>query len=255
MLYPQMLKEIGFSTKEVFVYEALLELDTATPAEIAKKTGLNRSSCYDVLEVLMKRGLVSKLKKNKKIYFHAGDPRQLFGYLERERAELDKGLNKKKTLVNDALPELLSLLKPSATKPKVEFFEGEKGMREAYEDTLTADGIFYAYANFETMHKGLPNFFPEYYERRVKAGIVGRGIFPDNQSSRTQFVHNKQELREAVILPDKNLQFTPEILIYNDKILMVSWLEKIAIRIESRELAELHKIMFSQLYGFLNVKK
>ena len=82
MRYPDMLKEIGFSPKEIYVYEALLELDTAAPAEISKKTGLNRSSCYDVLSVLMKRGLVIKLKKNKKIYFHAADPRQLFGYLE-----------------------------------------------------------------------------------------------------------------------------------------------------------------------------
>ena len=254
MKYKQVLENIGFSNKEIYVYTALLELDTATPTQVSKKTDLNRSSCYDVLDILVKRGLVSKLKKNKKIYFHAGDPRELFGYLEREKSEAVRSIDKKKKLVEEALPELLTMLNPSSTRPKVELFEGAKGVREAYEDTLTADGVYYAYANFETMHEGLPNFFPEYYERRVKAGILGRGIFSNNEINRKQFLKNKEEMREGVLLLNKDEQFTPEIIIYNDKMLIVSWKEKLAVRIESRELVHLQKIIFEQLYGFLDPK-
>lgn len=251
MKYPQVLEELGFSAKETYIYMALLELDTATPAEIAKKTDINRSSCYDVLNTLVKRGLVSKFKKNKQIFFHASDPRQLLGYLEREKTDAIKAIDRKKKLVTEVLPEFLSAINPTSTKPKIEFFEGEKGMREAYEDTLTADGHYYAYANFATMHEGLPNFFPEYYERRVAAGITGKGIFPDNPTNRKQFTRNQEEMREVALLPDPKLQFTPEIIVYNEKVLIVSWKEKLAIRIESREIAQLQKIIFEQVWGAL----
>lgn len=178
MQYPQVLEDLGFSPKEITIYIALLELETATATEIAKKTDINRTSCYDILSALIKRGLISKIAKKNKTYFHVTDPRKLLSYLDREKEEEYNKIEKRKKQVSEVMPELMSLFNPRTTKPKVEYYEGEKGMREAYEDTLTADKVYYSYANIETMHEGLPNFFPDYYQRRVKAKIVGKGIFP-----------------------------------------------------------------------------
>lgn len=169
MIYPKILQQLGFSEKEIAVYVAILELDSATVVDVSKKTDINRTSCYDILEALMKKGLISKHKQKKKTLFHAGDSKRLNAYLEREREEQDKKIRKQQQLLKEALPELNSLLNPQSTRPKVTFYEGEKGMREAYEDTLTAKKEILAYANVQTMHEALPNFFPEYYERRTKA--------------------------------------------------------------------------------------
>lgn len=251
MKHPQILEDMGFAKKEIAIYMALLELDTATASELAQKTDINRVSCYDVLKILIRRGLVSKIVKNKKTYFQAGDPRRLLDYLDREQEEQHKRTEKQKQLISEVMPELLSVLNPHQTKTRVEFFEGAKGMREAYEDSLTADGYYYAYANFETMHEGLPNFFPEYYHRRVKAGISGKGIFPDNPTTRKQIQHNKQELRESIIVTNKTFNFSPEVIIYNDKVLIASWKEKIAVIIQSKELADLQKQTFELLWNAL----
>ncbi|MBI2410659.1 MAG: hypothetical protein HYV32_02055 [Candidatus Kerfeldbacteria bacterium] len=254
MIYPKILQQLGFSQKEIAVYAALLELDSATAGEIADKTEINRTSCYDILDSLMKKGIISKFKKKTKIYFHAGDPKRLIAYLEREREEANKKITKQQQLVKEALPELSSLLHPQNTKPKVTFFEGEKGMREAYEDTLTSTETILAYANAETMHKGLPNFFPEYYKRRAGAGISIKAIIPDNEVDRKQIVHNAEEARESVFLPNPEMTFSPEVNIYNDKVLIASWNEKMAVLIESREFAQLQKLIYQLLWKSLKSK-
>lgn len=251
MQYQQVLEQLGLSKKEISVYSVLLELDSALVTDIAEKAGINRTSCYDILTSLSKRGLVSKIVKKKKIYFNADDPKKLISYLDREKEQEYNKIEKQKNLIKEVLPELSSLFKPRATKPKVELYEGEKGMREAYEDTLTADGIYYAYANFETMHEGLPNFFPDYYKRRVKAKILGRGIFPNNKATLDQLKNNKEEMRESIVLGDKSLTYSPEVIIYNNKVLIASWKEKMVIIITSKEMADLMKITFNLLWGSL----
>lgn len=244
MLSKQILKDLGFSDKEILVYLALLELDTATAADVAKKTDLNRTSSYDILSALGKRGLLSKVKKHGKIHFQVADPRKLEAYLDREKAEFDKKIEEQKTRVKEILPELSSLIAPSSTRPKVQFFEGEKGMREAYEDTLTSKETILAYANVQTMHEALPNFFPEYYQRRAKAGIFIKAIFTDNELSRDRAELDKDEMRETRFMPREDMQFSPELNIYGNKMLVASWKEKIAVIIESKELADLQKIIF-----------
>ena len=162
MTTEQELQSIGLTEKEVAVYLALLKLGTAKAGVLAKKTGIRRVSVYDLLESLMKRGIVSRYRKGSLGYFSALEPARLLTYLDREKEERATLIDKQKKKIQDLLPQLISLQDISSARPKVQFFEGEKGMREAYEDTLTSRGMILAYANGETMHKGLPNFFPEY---------------------------------------------------------------------------------------------
>lgn len=251
MISTTIFEQLGFSKKETSIYLALLELDSATPTEVSKKANINRTSCYDILESLMKKGLISKFKKKKKIYFHAGDPKRLIDYLERDREEYNKKIKNQQQLVQQALPELTSLLHPQSTKPKVTFFEGEKGMREAYEDTLTAQDTILAYANVATMHEGLPNFFPEYYARRTQAKVSIKAIMPNNPASLERAKHDKAEIRESVILSDAHSTFSPEVNIYNDKVLIASWKEQMAVVIESKEFAQLQKLIYQLLWSTL----
>jgi sugar-specific transcriptional regulator TrmB len=251
MKYDKILKELGFSTNEINVYVSLLELDSSGVTDISKKSSINRTSCYDILESLVKKGLVSKFKKEKKIYFTASDPKRLLSYLDREKEENNKKIDQQKNQIEEILPELSSLINPRSTRPKVSFYEGVKGMREAYEDTLTAKGGILAYANVETMHEGLPNFFPEYYSRRTKARANIKAIMPNNPASIDRAKKDKEEIRESIILKDKSKTFSPEVNIYNNKILITSWKEKMAVIIESKELADLQRLTYNMLWDYL----
>ncbi len=247
-----LLSELNFSEKESQVYLALLEVGSAKAQEIAKKTDLNRTTIYDIFEVLMHKGLVSKYKKGATNYFNALEPRHLLTYLEREKEEQAKKVEKQKQKVSELLPQLISMQNIfGASKPKVQFFEGEKGMREAYEDTLSSKEIILAYANAETMHKALPNFFPEYYKRRAEKRIFIRAIIPRNKVSIERVSHNQEEMRDTRFLPNEEITFSPEVNIYNNKILVASWKEKMAILIESKELADLQKLTFNLLWDTL----
>ena len=246
-----LLSGLNFSEKESLVYLALLEVGSEKAQEIAKKTGLNRTTVYDIFEVLMQKGLVSKYKKGSATFFNALEPKHLLTYLDREKEEQAKKIEKQKQKVSQLLPQLISLQNIFSNKPKVQFFEGEKGMREAYEDTLTADGMLLGYSNIQTIHEGLPNFFPEYYKRRVEKNIFGKGILPRNKMSLERTLHNQEEMRDVRFLPDEEMTFSPEINIYNNKILITSWKEKMAIIIESKELADLQKLTFNLLWDTL----
>lgn len=239
------LKKMGFSEKEAIVYTHLIRLGSQPVSVIAERAEINRTTTYDIIESLTKKGLVSSIKKDGITYFKALDPKELLNYLEREKVEYVKKIEKQQKEIDELLPALISLENPESTKPKVSFYEGEKGMRQAYEDTLTSSETILAYANVEDMHKGLPNFFPEYYQRRgVEKKIHIKCIAPDNKTSKERHKKDKQENREMLLIPEKEYSFSPEINIYDDKVLFASWREKMAIIIKSKEIADFHKKMY-----------
>jgi len=248
----KILEKIGLSNKEVTVYLASLHLGSQPASTIAKTTGIKRTTIYDIFDGLIKKGLASKIDKGAAVYFQVLDPKNLINYLERDKNEYIRKIEKEKQEINEILPALQSLENPESTKPKVQFFEGEKGMREAYENTLTSSEPIRAYANVEDMHKGLPNFFPEYYQRRKDADIHIRAICPDNKLSIERKSHDKEEMREIRLVDKEKYEFSPELNVYDDKVLIASWQEKMAILIESREIADLHKKMYDLLWEKLN---
>lgn len=241
----EQLKKIGFTEKEALIYTHLIHLGAQPASVIADRTKINRTTTYDIIEALTKKGLLASFKKDGITYFKALDPKELLNYLEREKTEHIKKLEKQQKDIEEILPALISLENPESTKPKVTFYEGEKGMRQAYEDTLTSSEEILAYANVEEMHKGLPDFFPEYYHRRaIEKNIHIKCIAPDNRISKERKQQDKKEKRETILVPKSKYDFSPEINIYDDKVLFASWREKMAIIIKSKEIADFHKKMY-----------
>ncbi|MEK7673517.1 MAG: helix-turn-helix domain-containing protein [Patescibacteria group bacterium] len=238
------LQKIGFTAKEAKVYMHLIRLGPQPVSTICEKAEINRTTTYDIIASLTKKGLVNSVKKGPITYFKALDPKTLLNYLEREKVEQTRKIEKQQKEIEALLPALISLENPESTKPKVSFFEGEKGMRQAYEDTLTSSEDILAYANVEDVHNGLPNFFPDYYQRRAKKNIHIKAIFVDNKISRERRKTDVQEDRESILVPAEKFNFSPEVNIYNDKVLYASWREKMAIIIKSKEIADFHKKMY-----------
>jgi len=244
-----LLTKIGLSEKEAEVYLIGLSSIKPTAQFLAKKTGIKRSSIYDILNSLSQKWLISKCMEWKSSYFRVASPEELLAYLDRDKREIEKDIEQKKYFLKQHLVELQSLQNIRTTKPQVRFFEGDLGMREAYEDTLRCtEKKISAFANVETMHGALPNFFPEYYIRRKNAGVSIRAVLPDNTLSLERRTFDSRELRSTKVIDNKKYHFTPEINLYDDKVLIVSWLEKMAIMIESAEIADCFKKMYDLLW-------
>lgn len=236
----EQLEKIGFSSKEADVYLALLELGSAIVSDVASKANINRSTTYVLLESLAKRGLVSISEKHNVKLFSVTPPERLIQYLQ----DSVKKYTELVGLAHNLLPELKSLYVGTGPKPRVQFFENTEGLKTAYEDTLTSKETIRAYASIENMHKALPDYFPEYYQRRVKKNIAIRAIFPDTSEARERTKRNKEESRESLLVPSDKYAFSPEINIYDNKIVFMSWVEKFALVIESQELADALKKVF-----------
>lgn len=256
MKLTETLTKIGLSEKEAKVYIQMIHLAEQPASVLSRHTNINRTSMYDLLDALKARGLVQTIQKKGRTLFKALHPNELLQYLEREKTEAVRRLEKQQESIREILPELISLEHPESNRPRVTFYEGEKGMREAYEDTLNSKGDILAYANVEEMHKALPHFFPEYYERRaVEAKIHIKAIMPDNEASKDRSKKDMEENRESRLIPKSTFEFSPEVNVYNDKVLIASWTEKIAIIIESKEVADFHRKMYTLAWKGAEMKK
>ena len=234
-----LLKQAGFLDKEISVFLTILEMGHGTVSEISRKAKINRTTGYVILDSLANKDLVSISGKEPKQEYMAESPRNLAKYLN-EQTEKQKSVVDK---INKMIPDLTSLYNVG-DRPKVRFYEGLDGLKQVYEDTLTATEPIVAYAAFEDMHKTLPNYFPEYYKRRAKKGISIRGIVPASPIASVRLKQSKVEAREMAIVPVEKYGFSPEIDIYDNKIMIASWREKLGIIIESNEIADAMKKMF-----------
>lgn len=239
----QQVKEIliksGFSDNESAVFLALLQLGKGTVSQITRKAGLNRTTGYDVLDSLVSKGLASVSGKEPKQEYLAESPNHLILILENQEKEARKRISTIKKII----PELNSIHNV-AGRPKVRFYEGVKGLEDAYEDTLTSKEPIISYATFDDMHKALPNYFPKYYKRRAEKGINIRGIVPKTDIAVERMQYNEAEKREVIFVPADKYYFSPEIDIYDNKVMIASWREKLGIIIESAEIADAMKKIY-----------
>ena len=113
------LQDIGLNEKEAIVYLSLLAVDNSSVLDIAKKTGLNRSTTYVILESLSKKGLVSETNIGKKTHYQAEPPERLETYVERQKIILDENSRRLK----DIIPQIKSVQRGGGEKPVVQYFE------------------------------------------------------------------------------------------------------------------------------------
>ncbi len=233
------LLSIGLSEKEANVYLALLEMGKGTVARIARKASINRTTGYDILDNLVAKGLASVSGKEPKQEYVAEAPDKLKSLIESEIEKKKQELE----LAEKVIPQLKSIHNISE-RPKVMFYEGKEGLEQVYEDTLTSHEQIRAYANVNEMHTALPHYFPRYYLRRTSKNISIRAIIPANEKGLERASKDKQETRESALVPADKYYFSPEINIYDNKVMIASWKEKLGIIIESQEIAEAMKTIY-----------
>ncbi len=236
----KLLLEIGFSSKEADVYLAILVLGKGTASKIAREAHILRTTVYDILSSLFDKGLVTLTGKEPKQEYVAESPDQLQKYIN---LQLEKKKEDMKNTETVLIPQLKSIHNLK-NRPKVMFYEGTEGLKKVYEDTLTSHEAIRAYATYDDMPKALPGYFPEYFYRRAAKGISIRAIFPYTKAGIDLSKDNIAQKREIAMVPADKFYFTPEINIYDNKVMIASWKEKLGIIIESSEISDAMKKIF-----------
>lgn len=239
LVFKDFIISLGFSDKEAAVYLVLLSLGKGTVTEISRGAEINRTTGYTILDSLVSKGLATISGKEPKQEYIAESPDSILQMLRRKKSEVDLFLEK----ANVMIPQLKSI-QHVGDRPQVRFYEGKQGLEQVYEDTLTATEEIRAYATVDDMHTALPHYFPKYYKRRANKGIAIRAIIPSTPIGKVRATQDKAEKRRTALIPPNKYYFSPEINVYDNKVMIASWREKLGIIIESTEIADAMKKIF-----------
>ena len=242
----KILEQFGLTGKKADIYLASLELGSANVVEIAKKAGIKRTTCYDILMELEKNGLISETAKGKKRLFIGEDPEKILNKLK-----------EKERLFSDILPQLKSIHNIKGTKPKIRFYEGKEGLKEVYSDTLKYGGEFLAFASEDVANVLGRDWVDNYLKTRKRKGIRVRAIMPASGYIAREIAGKDQEqLRASKLVDPKKYPFSIEINIYGyQKIALMSSKEETGLIIEGAEIYNTMKLIFELLWDNLPEKE
>lgn len=235
------LEDLGLGGKKADVYLAVLQLGKASVMQIAKKARIKRPTTYDILEDLLNKNLVSQTFAGKKRYFVAEDPKNLKLMIQEQENKVDQ-----------VLPELESLFNLTPHKPKIRYYEGAEGIKQIYEDFLTAKTTIDYFGSIKDEVSVLgKSYLSDWVKRRIKKGIKVNAIrIKSKEASIKEWQGGKKYLRDLKFFPlDIKENFT-NLMIYDNKVAITSSAkESYGLIIESAELATSLKYIWQVVWG------
>jgi sugar-specific transcriptional regulator TrmB len=235
MSLQETLQKVGMNEKQASIYLVLLELGQAPVSSIARKTKLNRSTIYDQLSVMDKRGWIFEIFRKNLKYFSPLEPDLLVHNFQLKVHEL-----------SHILPELKNLFNKFTNRPKIRFFDGWDGIKQVYEDTLLqSDYELYAFTSYQNREHPLSSFFREYIKNRAKKNIKAYVISPYSVAGIEYEKKDTQEKRETLLIKESWFTMDVEIQMYQNKVSFVSFgQEQVGLIIESEGLYSSLKNIF-----------
>lgn len=245
------LHRAGLSHNEAIVYDTLLRCGAATPATIADKAHINRTTTYRILEHLSIKGLVSSLHKKHKLYFQAegGNALQLYTRNQIDIAERALMASQKIT------PDIEELLRMSSYTSQVKFFEGKEGIKHIFMDHIAQEHAYemLGFSNVKNITTFLgASFIKKYIDRKIALGVTSRGIFPDDEQDLgyvpRAYARAPKKLRPLIrTIPSELFPFESELTIYGDhgvSMVSVHHNELVGIIIEDMTMHNMMKMIF-----------
>lgn len=223
------LKQAGLTDNESKIYLALIDLGPSMAGQISRKTGLHRRTVYDVIEMLIKKGLIGYITKNNRKLFQASNPQRIIEMIKEKENMLVPFINK--------LGEKFVLTKE---KEETNFYKGKEGLKNIFEDQLNSKEILILGAS--AMAYDVLQFYFKWYDKaRKKNKIKARIIASDKKMK-------KIPLSEIRYLPEKYAN-PVSVNIYGYKTAIILWAsEPIAIVIKNKEITEGYRKYFELMW-------
>ena len=223
------------------IYVATLELGEGTMQELARKSGVNRSTIYTFIDELKDRGYILETRHARRRIYSAVHPEQLLSIQKNRLGGLER-----------ILPELLAINNQSKRKPRVTFYEGIQGMRDVYADMLREKKEIFAYEDLDNLKTSLPEkFFNEFPKERVHRDILIRSISRDTKFAREFSKSNRGLLRETKFVSTDELK--TDMNIYGNKVALMDLRGNpmSCVLIENANLAQTMRAMWKLLWNSL----
>ncbi|MCX6780672.1 MAG: helix-turn-helix domain-containing protein [Candidatus Magasanikbacteria bacterium] len=240
----KILVEIGLPEKEAQVLFVLIQHETLKASDLARKTRLNRTTLYGILKSLTALGLVTTHEQFGITVYSSIDPALLPAFLEQKR----EALRVQQTAISELLGDIQKVRDTKRGLPRLQFFEGWEGLKQAYEDTLehNKEKIIWDFTGTQSIAQNLDPIFLEYYmSKRARLGIKCIQVAPDNAVTQKTIEEDKKYLRETFVIPTE-YEMQTEFVMYDNKVTMLSFApdRPLAVIIEDENIANSLKTLF-----------
>ncbi len=240
----EILNKIGLTKQEITVYIGLLELQEAQTGALCKYTNIASSNIYNILNSLIKKGLVNyKLQNNIKIFMPSSP--EILNELFLEKA-------KKLEQERKEMSEIVSSLKKREIKKEIfsnyKYFEGITGIKSMWHELsslMNKDSINKSYTTKKDAYKLLLGFYGEHHKIRKEKNIKARMIFPNEDKKL-----GKERTDELTEIKFMDLQNEAEWGIINNNLYIQYTTSKkpIGFLIQNEKIAKTFEQVFDQLW-------
>lgn len=227
----EILKQAGLTQNEAKVYQALLEIGPSLAGQISRKSGLHRRTVYDVTEMLIKKGLIGYILKNRRRLFEAASPNVFLDIIK-----------EKENNIQTILPEMLLQYQKTKEKQETNFYKGKAGLKTVFEDQIETGKEILVIGASTLAYDILKYYFKWFDKLRQQHKI------------KTKIIFNK---RENIKIPLSEIKYLPQkyssplaINIYGDKVAIILWSKEnpLAIVIKNKEISEGYKKYFELMW-------
>jgi len=237
------LEKFGLTEKEAKLYLALLELGQSTSSNLIRKLDYYSKTVYELLEKLMRKGLVSYVIKSNVKYFEAVNPERFLGILKEEQDNIKERENK----IRGILPKLRQLKEINKEKQEANIYYGKKGMKSVFEDTLKQKDEILVFGGGGKSKEFLEHYYDLWNKIRAKNKIRLKLLWNENLRNKQDSVKDIK-LYKLRFLP-KEFENPAPAMIYKDKVAITIWSgEPIAILIRSKEVNKTYRNYFELLW-------
>lgn len=232
----EVLHEIGLPDREAVVYLAVLELGESTVLPIAKKSGIQRTYCYDILDSLRDKGLVTSLEKDGRRRWNAEPPEKIQVMLKSRLAHF-----------TDLLPELRSIYNSSGTKPKVRFYEGKEGVLTiSYE--LAKAKTMEAISSTDHLYAVLGDYINDVTKKIAKNKVRTRELYARGHHPIQWVEYYEEPLQQIRFLP-AGVKIAIDLLLYDNKVALISYEGELhSLVIEGSAIVDSLRVLFELLW-------
>jgi len=208
------LKEAGFAPTEIQALKKLVEEDALTIRELATKTGKSTGVLDQAMKKLLTKGIARREVINGQPRYSIHSLDAIVGWMKEDVRSRHETLDRR----HHDFESFITSLKMDRSRPDMEYFEGEEGIRKAYVQLLgllktqsfaeeeTREFLHYRPAMKRDEDDPLHAFKVQYFRERHRRGIFTRALVPNTPlgrriQSRDPFEYRKTQLIEEDVFP------------------------------------------------------
>lgn len=241
------LQAVGFTKSETKVFLALLDLGSSSITQIIEKSGVTSSKIYELLDKLIKKGLVSIIHKKGRKYYETVPPSRIIEYLNEKQQNLQQQINDVKKI----LPELELKHQLAKEVSDVSVYKSLKGIESIFSmirNVCHKNEEYYVYGARSGVNETQRLFLLRHHNERIKKGIKLKIMFSKNASNITK-IFEDMALTEIRYL-DPELIGPTQVMIVKDYTIIILWKENpLGIVIQNKEIADSYKKYFDYLWN------